>query len=298
MVEFLNEDKVWIPVRTTIGMPCECFPEVKCDERGLYSMIEIKPSKEYNFVIVPKCFHYQPIATIHYRGRINFLMKEKEGEGYVTKYKYYSNEFVIKAKQQVTITTDKTGYEQGEEIKLTIKNNLEDKSIWYEDYSIIDLSFWKIEKFEKGKWISKEFRLPSLYEHYTPEYKISFLVGEDKVEKGEDICCYPVATVYDAFPFDVKELKPNSEIFYKWTQKNCLMEILQKARLIPESAIRSICFKPKFLEEGRYKFVFEYGLTTKYMPPPETVEHTGGTFIPKEDRKIIYSNEFTIKETK
>ncbi len=129
-----------------------------------------------------------------------------------------------------------------------------------------------------------------MYEHYIPDNKISFLIGEDRVEKGEDICCAPVAAVYDTHSFDVTELKMRSDVFYKWTQKNCPMEILQRAQPLP---FRSECFKPKFLEKGLYRFVFDYGLAVEYIQPPKEVEHTGGTMV--KDKKIVYSNEFTIK---
>ena len=54
--------------------------------------------------------------------------------------------------REVTITTDKTEYKQGEEVKIIAINNL-GKSIWYaKRLDGCKGSFWELEKFAKGKW--------------------------------------------------------------------------------------------------------------------------------------------------
>ena len=61
--------------------------------------------------------------------------------------RFYSNEFKIKEKkEEVTITTDKTKYEQGEIVKIIVKNNTE------KEKDLMD-SFPFVERFENGKWI-------------------------------------------------------------------------------------------------------------------------------------------------
>jgi len=68
----------------------------------------------------------------------------------------YSNEFMIKEKQpDVLVSTDKTGYIQGEKVKISVKNNL-DRSIFYERQIGCGLSFWRLESNENGAWQSKE----------------------------------------------------------------------------------------------------------------------------------------------
>lgn len=53
---------------------------------------------------------------------------------------------IIKESQEVTIATDKTEYEQGETVKIIIRNDL-DKEKW------IYLPFYTIERFDNGDWI-------------------------------------------------------------------------------------------------------------------------------------------------
>ncbi len=48
-------------------------------------------------------------------------------------------------RKEVTIITDKTTYERGEKIKITIKNNI-GKDIWYFKEIGCGLSFWQLEK--------------------------------------------------------------------------------------------------------------------------------------------------------
>lgn len=138
MVEVLGKGKIWTPVRTAIGMPCECFPEVECDEKGFSSMIEIKPLEFYNLVIAPECFHYRITNSNYYRVKINFHIKEKDGEKYKVCSECYSNEFTIKEKEEVTITKEQAIAiaSQTEEFKEFLK--------LYPDANVI------VEKVEEG----------------------------------------------------------------------------------------------------------------------------------------------------
>ncbi len=201
--------------------------------------------------------------------------------------------------ESVTITTDKTKYNQGEEIKLTIKNDL-DKSIWYEDYSTINYSFLGIEKFEKGKWEPLiKFKFDE-EERTFPIAKFDFPVkGEYWIAKEkEGMCCaseggwrncYGVA---DRLPYDTKELKPNSEILYEWNQKICPREKVKIARL-GARPFQPVYFEPEFIWKGHYRFVFEYGLSIEEFPGSVMPEFAGGTLV--KDKQTIYSNEFTVK---
>lgn len=53
---------------------------------------------------------------------------------------------------EVTITTDKTEYEQGEEISYVVKNN-KNSSIWFPQAFYLDTSLFDIEKKEGDEWI-------------------------------------------------------------------------------------------------------------------------------------------------
>ena len=79
--------------------------------------------------------------------------------------------------QEVTITTDKTEYEQGEMVKITVKNNL-DKSIWYYEWSEFNCadSFF-LEKKENGEY--KYFSIPGLRK--TPTKPVELKPNLEKV---------------------------------------------------------------------------------------------------------------------
>ncbi|MCK4454204.1 hypothetical protein KAU51_02560 [Candidatus Parcubacteria bacterium] len=57
----------------------------------------------------------------------------------------------LKIEQQVLITTDKTKYEQGEVVKITLKNNL-NTLVWYHKHIGCGYPFWWVEKLKNGKW--------------------------------------------------------------------------------------------------------------------------------------------------
>jgi len=163
------------------------------------------------------------------------------------------------AKEKVIITTDKTEYEQGETIEITVRNGL-DIPIWYVDFTQQDLRFWDIEKFEGDKWENLGFRLP------VKEY-------------GKEVC---YIKLYERPIGHVVELKSNSEFSREWNQKICLLEITKEQP-----------FEPIFIEKGRYRFVFEYGLETTKLPEPE--KEPWKRPVDLADVKVIYSNEFVIK---
>jgi hypothetical protein len=163
--------------------------------------------------------------------------------------------------QKVTITNNKTEYEQGETITITIRNAL-DKSIWYLDYTR-DLQVWGIEKFESNKWIDLK---------YTEE---AFFLP---IEKGGKELCYLI--MRERPIGDVVELKPDSAFSFVWNQKIC------RDKTASEKP-----FEPLLIEKGLYRFSFSYGLSTKKAIKPEPWERV----VDLAEVNIIYSNEFTIR---
>jgi hypothetical protein len=163
--------------------------------------------------------------------------------------------------QEVTITNNKTEYEQGETIKITIGNTL-DKPIWYLDYPR-GLQVWGIEKFESNKWIDLA---------YTKE---AFFLP---IEEGGKELCYLV--MLERPIGKVAELKPNSEFSFDWNQKIC------RDRTAPEKP-----FEPLLIEKGLYRFSFRYGLSTKKAIKPEPWERV----VDLAEVNEIRSNEFTVK---
>lgn len=120
---------------------------------------------------------------------------------------------------EVTIATDKTEYEQGEEVKVTLKN-MSPKHIWYwQD----DKGWFTIQRMEKETW--------SAIEKYDP--------------------CICGASCEPPGFFELE-----NEIWHTWLQE--------------ESCMRNQVAKGKYRAEVRIKI--------------------------NEDTKIIYSNEFTIRE--
>jgi len=139
----------WRPLKTIVGTGCNCFLNLKCDEKGftIPPQIKINPHSFYNLSLNPDCFFEK-----NKKYRIQVMPSIQIGKG---KFKhigfYYSNEFLVK-EPQVTIKTDKTEYKQGEEVKIIAINNL-GKSIWYaKRLDGCKCSFWELEKFAKGKW--------------------------------------------------------------------------------------------------------------------------------------------------
>lgn len=94
----------------------------------------------------------------------------------------------------VTISTDRAKYEQGENITIRARNDL-DVPILYSD----SIRFWGIERFEDGKWKKVRFQL---------------------TEKGINESCY--IALYERLP--PAEMKSNSTLSQKWNQRICPYE--------------------------------------------------------------------------
>jgi hypothetical protein len=139
--------------------------------------------------------------------------------------------------KDVIITTDKTEYERGETIKITVRNGL-NKSIWYIDGPIPPLAFWNLERFVSNTWKDIGY-----------EYSDQLPV----IEEGREVCRIFLFEV-----LDLAELKPNSEISHEWNQKICLFDREP--------------FEPKLIDKGHYRFTFTYGLGKSSEDPQEIVD--------------------------
>jgi len=246
----------WRPLKTIVGTGCNCFLNLKCDEKGftIPPQIKINPHSFYNLSLNPDCFFEK-----NKKYRIQVMPSIQIGKG---KFKdigfYYSNEFLVK-EPQVTIETDKTEYEQGEIIKIAVKNNL-DKPIWYRRQIPSEFPpFWELEKFEENKWKTVYFYLPVQ-------------------EKEKEICIF---RFHERPTWYIDELKPNSKIFYQWNQRVCLGD-------------KDNSSEPEFIQKGRYRFAFRFGLRKIHLSNYQEEPWKGKEDL--MDTKIIYSNEFIIKE--
>ena len=100
----------WRPLKTIVGTGCNCFLNLKCDEKGftIPPQIKINPHSFYNLSLNPDCFFEK-----NKKYRIQVMPSIQIGKG---KFKhigfYYSNEFLVK-EPQVVIKTDKQEYKQG-----------------------------------------------------------------------------------------------------------------------------------------------------------------------------------------
>ena len=213
-------DEEWRPL-TTIGVTgCGCFQNLKCDERGftIPPQIKINPHSSYNLSLNPDCFFEKDKK---YRIRVMPLVQTEKD-----KFKdigfYYSNEFLVK-EPQVIIETDKTEYEQGDTVIITIKNNL-DKTIVFKTDCFPEygrLGLWEIERKEKDGWKKVKMLLP--------------LEGK----------CLPG---YFGIAPCIEKMKPQSEFHQEWDQKICLFNGSDSLFLE----------KPILLQEGTYRLVFTY----------------------------------------
>lgn len=158
--------------------------------------------------------------------------------------------------KEVTILTNKTEYEQGEIIKITVNNGL-DKSILYSDNGD---RFWGIEYFEDNKWFNFAYRKDS-----------GFQLTEKNIGDVCDILLYE-----RALP---NELLLQSNLETQWNQKICPFgtEGFDKSKIV------------KYIESGKYRLVFYYGFETVNNDPFPI------SFQISEPKKV-YSNGFTIKE--
>ena len=87
--------------------------------------------------------------------------------------------------QGVTITTDKKEYQQGEIVKITIKNNL-DKPIWYIK-EICDPSCCALYKWENNEWKFVKVPFPCAVFTPPPPGMKRWTIIPDKLNPGEEI---------------------------------------------------------------------------------------------------------------
>ena len=121
------------------------------------------------------------------------------GGGYIIgEYcKNQDNQFVKLAVQEVTIATDKTEYERGEEINIVVKNNKHDK-IFY--CGAGDLSGWRfnLKKKENGNWkeLDKRELFPTVWtpsiRELAPNETFSVAIKKEVIEKPIDSGTYEI----------------------------------------------------------------------------------------------------------
>jgi len=139
---------------------------------------------------------------------------------------------VITKKGKITLTTDKTEYEQGEKIKVTIENNL-NQNIWYygtEEYAAL---YSCLEDYRYALKIQKLAKSKDIWNDVKAHYNCCFMI------------CYVKAP-------ELKELNPKEKIFGIWNQKISN----SKARIVG-----------KLAEPGKYRFVFVYYLSNNTNYP-------------------------------
>lgn len=132
----------------------------------------------------------------------------------------------IKATSDLTISTDKIDYNEGEIINIVVKNEL-DKPILY--YNGAD-KFWGIEYLKESNWINPAY-----------EKGGGFQLTEEGI--GDD--CY-ILLYERGYPL---ELKSQSSISSQWNQKICPFGTGSPAEP------RAI----KYIGSGEYRLVFNYG---------------------------------------
>ncbi len=80
-----------------------------------------------------------------------------------------NNRCTVQSGKEVMITTDKTEYEQGDTVKITVRNNLKE-SIWYPKHIYCGASFWLLETCEGEEvpyyeiclWVAPDYRFTKL----------------------------------------------------------------------------------------------------------------------------------------
>jgi hypothetical protein len=168
------------------------YPYGKCQKTDLVINC-IKPGEKKAFQIDDLSYAKEGLHRLSIPVCINCKLVDPFKE----EKRFYSNEFRIKEKKEVTIIIDKREYEQSETIKIIVRNGL-DKSIWYMDLGCYP--WWKIEKREGDTWKSIDVLLPTLREY-----------GE------ECVACLPPISIEEVS----KELKSKSEISDIWDLRKC-----------------------------------------------------------------------------
>jgi hypothetical protein len=152
--------------------------------------------------------------------------------------------------EPVTISTDKTEYSRGEVIQILVKNKMS-RPIFYTEWGI----FWGLEYLKDGNWTY-------------PVYNGSQRFQVTYAEVG-DRCS--IAIFERPMP---SELKAGANLSSEWNQKNCP----SGSDWSPEKITLA-----RYVESGRYRLVFGYGLKISEDDP----------FV-IEETKTIYSDTFTI----
>ena len=246
----------------------------------------------------------------------------------------HSNEFMIKEEQEVTITTDKTEYEQGETVKITVRNNFGGE-ICYLTYSGSDC--WKlpfrVENFisDENKWedipIGKQIegcpQYMSMPASKCSNEPINFSWDQHQMNKGV-VSAGKYRISFPNFPYKKQKLIETKEIGKiicegenipdelkelllngKWI----MGDVLNKGCAMCEACGCSCTMKNAWAIDGAvidvtYVSCSGNSYTIKYKG--EEYNCVSESYknplqrlpipIPSEDWNIIYSNEFTIKE--
>ena len=132
----------------------------------------------------------------------------------------------IKSEEKgVTITTDKTEYEQGEVIKINVKNSLDVPILYYDSER-----FWGIEYLEDEEWKNPEY-----------ESGGGFQLTEENIN---DIC---YIKLYERMP--PAEMKSDSTLSQQWNQRICPFGEGDPGE--PRFV--------KYIGTGHYRLIFYYG---------------------------------------
>lgn len=168
----------------------------------------------------------------------------------------WSNQSLPKVDQpaEIIITTDKTEYEQGETVKITIRNGL-DKSIFGGFGHCGGLPFWGLQKFDNGDWRDLDFSLP-----YS--------------EKGKEVCDLILCEREEP-----AELKSGLTIEDRWH--------LTSICKWPEKPIGVPKTEPKPIEEGAYRVRLIYGLNRREFDLLETKTIYSNEFMIKEKEVVL-----------
>lgn len=165
------------------------------------------------------------------------------------------NQCLVKSKGKVTITTDKTEYEQGESVKIAVRNGLKQQVFGYFD-SCGNRPFWGLQRFENGRWEEFNFSFPNLTK-----------------EACDFILCEKTEPV---------ELRAGLETEDSWPLTNICEWPLEPIG-VPKT-------EPKPINNGTYRVFLIYGLNTDgfNLIGPETIHSNEFTI---KEKKNKYKNK-------
>jgi flagellin-like protein len=144
---FKYENGDWKQIHQWLLTKCPAIPVIEEIKRGGIREVKYNGIWKGLFAIKGK-----------YKIGLNYSLFKPENGKLKEPKTIYSNEFTIKEKPEVTIITDKREYEQGEVVKVIIKNFLEEPIVLINNYPFVFF-----EKFKNGKWIEvkdKQERCP------------------------------------------------------------------------------------------------------------------------------------------